>query len=205
MKNFILYTAVAIAFSIVQSLIIAILAGRMYPQFFIKEKKSLRKFEIGEMFKDCGVLFVYKMDDIVLKATDNFVLSAFLGLVSVGMYSNYLIFYEAITSILAKFYDSCGASIGNLYVTEDVSKSYSFFRVMNFISVVLYGTACVGVAVMANEFILNWIGADYLIAQPLPILIGIEILFVGIKNNLGRSEMFPARSGICGSVPFSVS
>lgn len=185
-KNYILYIGVLVGVSIIQNYIYAIIAKRSYPYAFIKDKESLSKEEIKETFKDLGALFIYKVNSVVLKATDNIVLSSFIGLSIVGLYSNYLMLLATIYSLLAKIYDSAKASLGNLFAIETTSKKYDFFEVMNFLSIILYGTAGVGFAVVANELIECWIGPTYVIAYPFSVLIGIEIIFHGIKANLGQ-------------------
>lgn len=184
--SFVLYTATLVLFSVLQNLVNAVIIKRRYPEVFIPEPESLSRQEVADMFKDCGALFVYKVEGVVLKATDNMVLSSFIGLTIVGMYSNYLILYNTITSFLKKLYGATKASVGNLYVVADMKTKYVFFQVMNYLTAVLYGTACVGIAVEANELLRCWIGVDYLIPQPFPVLVGIEIFFVGIKENLGQ-------------------
>lgn len=185
-KDFIIYTAVVILFNLLRNLLNAYITQRYYPQFFVREPDNLSKEEIWELFKDCGALFIYKINGIVLKATDNMVLGAFGGMEIVGLYSNYLLFFSVIKAYLRKLYSAVKASSGNLFATESIEKRYEFFQTMNFLTIVLYGTAAVGVAVCANELINIWIGADYLIAQPFSILIGIEVLTNGLKQNLGQ-------------------
>lgn len=184
--DFVMYTASVIIFNILKNMVNAIIAQRYYPDVFIKEETSITSDEIKGLFKDCGALFVYKVNTVVLKATDNMVLSTFIGLAMVGMYSNYLMFYTTIKTLLNRFYNATKASMGNLFAVSDMAKRYQFFQVMNFITIVFYGTACIGVAVTADELIDCWIGNDYVIPQPFAVLMGIEILFVGLKNNLGQ-------------------
>ena len=184
-KDFTIYTLLSVLFSVIQNIINAVIAKHRYPYAFTKTKKRMNFLEIKDIFKDLGALFAFKINGIVLKATDNIVLSSFIGLSIVGIYSNYLLFYTTINSFLSRIYQAVKASMGNLYATEGVEKNYLFFETMNFISVVFYGAACVGVSVVANELILCWVGTEYIIAQPFSILIGIEILFYGLKNNLG--------------------
>ena len=186
LRNFVIYTATVILFNIIKNYVNATIARHYFPQFFEKEPDSLSKEEIVGLFKDCGALFVYKLNGVVLKATDNVVLSTFLGLVTVGLYSNYLLFYTTIKSLLNQLYNAVKASMGNLYATGTVEKSYHFFEVMNYLTVILYGTAAAGVAVCADELITTWVGGDYVIAQPFAVLVGIEILFHGLKMNLGQ-------------------
>lgn len=185
-RDFIIYTAAAVASTIIKNMVNAIIAEHYYPEFFIKEKDSLSREEIMDLFKDCGALFIYKINGTVLKATDNLVLGAFVGIATVGLYSNYLLFYTTIKSFVRQLYTAVKASTGNLFATEGIETQYRFFQTMNYLTILLYGTAAVGVAVCANELITTWIGASYLIAQPFSILIGIEILTVGLKQNLGQ-------------------
>lgn len=185
-KNFVLYTASVIVFNIIQNIINAKISKKYFPQFFEKETDKLTKEEILGLFKDCGALFVYKVNRVVVKATDNLVLSKFIGLAMVGLYSNYLLFYNTAITILFRVYTAANASMGNLFATSDVGKKYRFFQVMNYLTVVLYGTAAVGVAVCADELIRVWISDSYVIAQPFSILVGIELIFSGLQSNLGQ-------------------
>ena len=185
-RDFIIYTATAVFFTIVKNGVNAVIAQKYYPQFFIREEESLSKEEVRDLFKDCGALFIYKVNGTVLKATDNMVLGAFVGMAMVGLYSNYLLFYTTIKSFVRQLYTAVKASTGHLFATENVETQYRFFETMNFLTIILYGTAAVGVSVCANELITTWIGTDYLIAQPFSILIGIEILTNGLKQNLGQ-------------------
>lgn len=185
-QNFILYTASNVAFAILRNLVNATIAKKQYAYAFQPENDRLSAAEIKDTFKDLGALFVYKVNGVVLKATDNMVLSSFIGLSIVGMYSNYLILYTTIRQFLVKAYTAVKASTGNLFAVSDVDVKYRFFEVMNFVSALLYGTACIGVAVVADELIETWLGADYVLPQPFALLMGIEIIFLGLKQNLGQ-------------------
>lgn len=185
-KDFMIFTAITVLFIISKNFVNAMIAKKMYPEAFVKEPESLSREEVKGLFKDCGALFIYKVNNVVLKATDNIVLSSFIGLGIVGMYSNYLMIHNAIKSILSRFFTATRASLGNLYAVSDIDKKYSVFEVMNYLTFVLYGTACVGIAIVANEFLECWANKGYIIPQPFPILIGIELLLSGLNNCLGQ-------------------
>ena len=185
-KSFLAYTATTIVFAIVRNFVNAHIAERYYPEFFTKETDSLSKEEIIGLFKDCGALFVYKVNGVVLKATDNIVLSKFIGLAIVGVYSNYLLVFKAIKSVLLQLYNAVRASMGNLFATGDVEKKYRFFQVMNFITIILYGTAAVGITVCIDELVDVWVSRDYVISQPFAILMGTELFVYGLATNLGQ-------------------
>ena len=186
LKDFVLYTATVIVFNVLQNFINAIITKRRYPEFFEKEEDKLSKAEVRDLIEDCLATFALRVNGVVLKATDNLVISAFIGISAVGLYSNYLLFYTTIKSFFWRIYTATTASMGNLFATSDVAKRYGFFKIMNYLTAVLYGTAGVGLAVCADEFITVWVGESYLVAQPFAILIGIETYFLGLQRTLDQ-------------------
>lgn len=186
LKSFMAFTIVAVCTAIANSLCKGIIAKKKYPEFFVPEPDKLTKAEIKEMFQDCGALMLYKMNEVIVKASDNLVLSAFIGITFVGMYSNYMLLYRTFVDLIKRIFSAFRASMGNLFATGSIEVQYRFFMVVNLLSAVLFGTAGVGVAVCGNEMIETWLGKDYLLAQPVPILIGIELFFAGVVVNLGQ-------------------
>lgn len=184
--SFLTYTIVAIAGIFIRNLIDFIFAEKGYHYAFVKTDKSMDKAEIKDMFKDVGALFVNKFNAVAIKATDNLVLSAFIGLDIVGVYSNYLLLFHNIKEVISKMYKATHASMGNLFTSADDKKKIEFFETMNFVSIILYGTAAVGMFVCADELLTVWLGEEYVLPQPFSMLIGIEILFSGIKANLNQ-------------------
>lgn len=185
-KDFIIYTILAILCNVVINCINAAIAERKYRYAFQPTDENISIQELKDIFKDLGALFIFKVNGAVLKATDNLVLSSFIGLAFVGKYSNYLMFYTTIRGVLSRVYNAIKASMGNLYVDDNIDKQYRFFEITNYATYILYGTAGAGVATIANEFIYCWIGPDYIISQPFSVLMGIEILFLGLKLNLNQ-------------------
>lgn len=183
---FLTYVAVIIVFNIIKNGVNALISQHMFKYAFVAEADSITKEERNEILKDCGALFVYKVNKVVVKASDNIVLSSFIGLAVVGIYANYLLIYTTARSFLSSIYTSVKASIGNVYATETVEKNYLIFEVMNFLTFLTFGTVAVGIALCSNTLIDVWIGPEYLIPQPFPLLIGTEILLFGIKYNLGQ-------------------
>ena len=184
--DFITYIVVVSFFLIMQTIVNAVLATKFFPQYFVKENSRLSKKEKIDLFKDCSALFVYKTNNVVMKVTDNLILSSFIGLSIVGLYSNYLIIFVALNRILNMIYIGIKASLGNLFVSTDVGKKYFMFEVMCFVTTFFYGILSIVIALEINEFINIWLGEEYIIPQPFPILIGVEFLFTGLKLNLAQ-------------------
>ena len=185
-KNFILYVVISILQIIGQNVTCAILSDRMYPYIREKTKDTVEKKEVVGIMKDCGALFLYKLNNVVLKATDNIVISRFLGLEAVGVYSNYYIFYTTINTLLAKVYNAVAHSLGNLHTGTDRKHEYTIFESVMLITAILGGTAGVGIFVCSDELVLNWIGEEWLIPQPFAMLMGLEMYTLCFRIALSK-------------------
>lgn len=181
MRNYIIYLIVVIAMNIVQGFVNAIIANKMFPFVKTKSQKHIEKEEAKEIFKDCGSISLFSISSQVLKSTDNLVLSAFMGLGIVGLYSNYLMIYNALKKIIKRLIRSAQASLGNLFADANNEVRFSFFMQMNCFMVLFCGTASVCVAVLADEFITTWLGSEYVIKMPFSLLVALELYTIGIK------------------------
>lgn len=179
--NFELYVLITVLQIILQNLACAVIANRMYPYIKDKTEDKLGKDEVKEVFNDCTALFLYKLNGVVLKATDNIVLSVFLGLNAVGLYSNYYIFYTTINALFNKIFNSVSHSLGNLHASQEKDREYEVFKATVLVTALLGGTAGVGIFVVSNEFINIWIGNDWVIKQPFSLLMGIETFTLAVR------------------------
>ena len=184
--KFEIYVAVVVIQVIGQNIICAKLSDRMYPYINEKIDEKLPLYEIKEIFKDCGALLIYKLNAIVLKATDNIVLSIFLGLDVVALYSNYYIFYSTIQLFFYKVFSSTAHSLGDLHTTNNIKHEYENFEVFIIIAMILGGTAGVGIFCVSDEFIKCWVGSEWIINQPFSLLMGLELLTVAISQMLSQ-------------------
>lgn len=184
--RFDIYVIITVIKTILQNLIIALYVDRSYPFLKKQEKQRLSTAEAISIFKDCGALFIYKINNVVVKSTDNIVLSAFIGLDCVALYSNYLIFYTTIRGMIVKVFNSVGHSIGNLHAIGNSKKEYKVFESTMFISYILGGTAFVGIFVVSDELIRMWIGSNWVILQPFSFLMGLEIFTASVKQALAK-------------------
>ncbi len=183
---FFIYVFIQLLTVIIQNCVNAALADKMYP--YIKEDpgERLSKEEIRGVIKDCSALFIYKLNHVVLKSTDNIIISKFLGLVQVALYSNYYVLYTTIYSVFLKIYESVVNSLGNLHTQGNTRSEYKTFKAVVLITSILGGTAGVGIYVVADEFISSWIGSDWVIPGHFAMLMGIEIYALAIRIALDK-------------------
>ena len=184
--KFELYVTIAILQVVFQNLTCAYLANKMYPFIKVKSSEKLARSEVIDITKDCSALFLYKLNGVVLKATDNIILSAVCGLEMVALYSNYYVFYTSINTLFSKVFNSISHSLGNLHTTHNIKHEYEIYEVINLLAAILGGTAGVGIFVVSNTAINAWIGEEWLIAQPFSMLMGIEVIGLALRQPMNK-------------------
>lgn len=185
-NSFEIYVVVLILTVIFQNYLNARIAKKLYPYIDDKNDDKISKSEMINLFKDCGAIFLYKINSVVLKATDNIIISMYLGTEIVGLYSNYYILYSTIDIIFGKVFESAKHSLGNLHTGKNIKHEYTIFKTINFIAVILGSTAGIGIACVSNNFINAWIGNEWVIAQPFSILMGVEIFGLAYRQYLSK-------------------
>ena len=171
-KNFLLYLIIQIACSIGTNIVVARKADKMYP-YLKEDKKSLpSKMERKKIGKSVGAMSLHKLGDVVVNNTDNLLMSAFVGLVSAGIYSNYQMIQATVNTALNGVFGAFTASIGNLGVKENPDKVYKVYQSLLFLGFWLYGFSSAAFLVLFNPFLEAWTaGADGVFVFPMSVVL----------------------------------
>lgn len=132
-----------------------IIVDKMFPQYRCEGQVS-REME-RSIRKKVIALFGTKANSIVLHATDNIVISAFLGLVVVARYGNYYYIMNAVIGIMTIVYSSLTAGLGNSLVTESREKNYSDFKTLSFLNAWLVMFCSVCLLCLYQPFMQIWV------------------------------------------------
>ncbi len=182
MHDFVAFLLVQIVCNVATNVIIAIVANRMYP-YLKADKKSMPEPEVKKgIFKNISAMFMHRLGDVVVNNTDNILMSAFVGLKSVGIYSNYLMIQSSITTLLNGAMGSFTASIGNLGVEEESHKVYKTYKALNFMSFWAYSFCSVAFLVLYNPFIEAWVGADYTFTMDIVLIFVVNFYIRGSRK-----------------------
>ncbi len=72
-------------------------------------------------------MMMHKLGTVVVNNTDNLLISAFVGVVSVGIYSNYYLLIGSVRQVLDQVFAGITACVGNLGATEEQGKIREIF------------------------------------------------------------------------------
>lgn len=160
-KNYILYYLCAVIFTVFANWTVYIRAGKMFPFIKGRTKLGLAQNEKKEIKKNISAMFFHKMGTFLVFGTDNLIISKFVGIIEVGLYSNYTMLTNALTTAINLVFTSITASVGNLVNQEEGQKSYSVFKKIFFANSWIVGFCSVCLYVLFNPFIHLWLGKGY--------------------------------------------
>lgn len=179
--NFILFLIIQLLTQLAVNLIVARKADRDYP--YLKSGRELPdREERRSIAKNVRAMCVHTVSGTVKNSTDNILISSFVGLTSVGLFSNYQLIYFAAKSLIEKVYMGFDASIGNLGATESGEKVYGVFKNLDFFVFVLFGYAAVGLFVMCGPFIELTFGKKYLLSISVSCLMAMDFYLTGVRQ-----------------------
>lgn len=181
-KNYIWYLVTQIIFTFMENVVISRKADKMYPYLKEKDIKSLEKEDTNKIKKNIIATVGHKIGTIVVNGTDNLLLSKFVGLIPVGLYSNYYLITNALNTILGQIFTSITASVGNLVAIESKEKTYSVFKKIFFLDFWIYGFSSICLIVLFNDFITIWLGSEYLFSLGIVLMIVINFYIAGMRK-----------------------
>ena len=116
-RSYMWYLAAQIAGTLLTNFIASRVALKDYPYLKDKEVKKLDDGTFGEIRKNVVAMVFHKVGSIIRDATDNLLISKYVGLVMTGIYSNYLMITKALSSLIGQMFSAVSSSVGNLHVT----------------------------------------------------------------------------------------
>ncbi len=172
-KNYIVYLLIGLFITLFNNIYASRVASKTYP--YINEKKEISSQEKKNIFKNIGSVFIFKISNVLMNATDNLLISMIVGTVAVGYYSNYFIIQTNVISFYALLFTSITASVGNLIVTEKAEKRYEIFKTEQSIGFIMAGIIVPCFVTLANDFINVWLGNNYVLNFSVIIAMGINM------------------------------
>ena len=162
-KNFYLYLIVRVIARLLENLFLHRLSAQKYPYLLARSVKPLKKSLQKDIFQKIRALFFHKIGTFIVLGTDNIIISIFLGLSTVGLYSGYLSIISALTIVVQQAISALTPSVGHLLIAEDHQRNYQAFRKIRHLGFLVSASTALCLYALATPFITLWLGADYLL------------------------------------------
>lgn len=192
-NNYIVYLLIELGIFIVQNLCNGKIVNQRYPYIKTKKKYIVEKDIKNNLIINVKALFLHNIGSYCVFGTDNILISAFISVKAVGLYSNYTMIIGQLSSLLIPILNGIGASVGNLIATESKEKSYEVFNVIYLINFWIYGICAIFLYNLLEPFINWWLGAGLLLDKLTFIVILINFYITGMRGSI---LTFKSKAGI---------
>ena len=183
-KNFIGYLIIMILATLADNIMVSIKANKMYPYLKNKDNIPLDEESKKGIIKNTKAMMMHKVGNVVVNSTDNVLLSTFVSLDAVGLYSNYYFITNALNSVSQHVFNSVVASVGNMFVVDGKEKRYSVFKNIYFLNFWMFCFIAVSLLCLFNPFIELWVGKEYLFTFDVVCIIVINFYIYGMRKSV---------------------
>jgi O-antigen/teichoic acid export membrane protein len=183
-KNYILYLVIDSVITISNSFILAIIVKKMYPYLKDKVKGKLDITTKKEIMKNVKAIILQNTGNFLVFGTDNILISSFVSVAAVGIYSNYIMLIEICRTFINQIFNNIYHSVGNLVSKENTQKVYSIYKTYRLLNFWLYSVFSIFLAIMLEPFITIWLGQEFLFEGNLIYILVFIFFERGMRNSI---------------------
>lgn len=192
-KDYYIYLIIKIVMRILENVILSIIVNKKYNYLNNKNVKKLDKNIEKDIIKKVKALGIHKTAGFIVSGTDNIIISKFLGIITVGLYSNYYMIINAVQTLFGQAITALTPSIGNLLISENHKKRYEVFKKIRFANFWIACITSIAILIILPPFITIWIGDKFLLDQ----IVLIVLVFNFFQNMMRYSYLsFKEAAGI---------
>lgn len=192
-KSYLNFLILETIFNLVYYVWLDLLAKRRFSFLYSAGSKmdSVTKKDIFQNIK--GAVF-HKLGAYVVFGTDNLLISYFINVAEVGIYSNYMMVINFCGSLTAKIFEPLAATIGRFITgNDDKNKVYGLFNNIYFANYIIAANLATVLYFLLNDFINLWLGKGKLISYSTFVLIIINFYITAMRPSI---ERFKEAAGI---------
>ena len=184
-KDFISYLIVRIIFRFLENMVVAILTDRRYPYIKTKEKYPLEKNTKKNIVENTKALMLHYVGNYLVNGTDMMIINGFLGSMTAGIYSNYLLLTTMIRELLLHISNGITAGFGSLIAAKENERLYEVFHQSMFIVFVAANTICITAFCAFNDFLDLWLGAGQTLSTSVVFIIILNLYITLTSDPIG--------------------
>lgn len=181
-KNYLLFLAVKIPFTLAGNLTLSKRAEKTYPFLMSGSQPALTGDEKKSLLRNVFAMFGHRSGATILNSTDNLVISRFIGLAAVAINDTYAMILNMVHLLVNQMFSALTASVGNLNATESAETSYRVFRILHFCGFWFYTFCATCLFVLLNPFIELVFGARFLFDPLIVAIICLNFYIIGIRK-----------------------
>ena len=197
-RNLYLWVLVGLLFTIIGIIVFNIRIRQLYPWLninFNKGRQNLKKYP--EVLKKTRQIFIQKIKNFILYKSDEILVGAFVSVVQVAFYGNYLIIINKLNFLVNILSDGMGAGVGNLIAEGNDKNTMKVFWELTAVRFLITGIIVYGLILFIQPFIVCWFGEQYRLSD---LIVYLLIFNIFIFLSRGVVETYISACGLFSDV-----
>lgn len=214
--NVLNYTTIIVLVTVTQKYLLALclntgmeVLSNLWINWYVEKKypylKKMRRMKektavFHKIISDLKSIFVSRVSQKLLYCTDNLIISGFISVKTVGLYSNYCLITQSIANMLIVLSNSIQPTVGNAFTEKNHEKDYMILRQLTFAFFLIVSVGAAGLFTLITPFVTDfWLGKGYelsgviviicvanfamqIMGLPLSMVVGVTGLFEKERN-----------------------
>ena len=179
-KDYYAYVAVFIVSTYVENIIVGKKAKVLFPK--IEAEGHISSKDMKAIIQHTKGIALQKFCSASRNSFDSIVISMFLGLNTIAIYSNYYYIMISIHNILYQIPNSIRATVGNSVACESVDKNFRDFNCMYLLNMFICGWATCCLYSVFQPFMELWMGVDMMFPKITVALICLYFVLLSLAD-----------------------
>lgn len=182
LPNYMLYLVAQLLFQVASNVAVTVRVHRMFPGILFRKDQAVQPEVFAALKRNVSGMIFHKFGSAAVSTSTTLFISAFVGVIAVAKYSNYVLITGIIGSVIAQGIAAAGPSVGKLSVDAPVDTMRTTFSRMLFLNIALIGLATAGFAVLLDPFVGLWAGPQYVFEPQITALIVLNFFLYGLRQ-----------------------
>ncbi|PWM78598.1 MAG: transporter [Phascolarctobacterium sp.] len=162
-ESYFVYLFLMLVITVIENYCVGRKAEKLFPFLQKCNANNIVLYEIKQgIIKNIKALIMHRIGTIFVTASPNLIISKFIGLKAVALYSNYFMVLFAVNNFAVNMFGAITANIGNLLIEEGKKEKIKIFKLVQFVIGLQSAVICSGFYVLLNPLIKLWLGQDFL-------------------------------------------
>ena len=127
-QSFTIYLFCQIIETLIIWLLTELVVRKLYSGIITEPGRDLDKGTKAEITKNIKAMFMHKVGTVLVNTIDSLIISAFIGVVILGKYSNYTLIISVIAGTITLFFTPLTSVVGHLCAAGDVRETKRWFE-----------------------------------------------------------------------------
>ena len=189
--SYYLFSLLMPVFTLIGNLWLGWRVHRLFPLY--KPEGSLTREDKAGIRKHVAGSFIQQACTVTRNSLDSICISSFLGLTLTGIYNNYYLIINGVTTFTGLVTVAFAGGVGNHVATKSVEENYAEMKKLDFVYLWLGGWCMICMLCLYQPFMLLWMGPDMLL--PNSAVVMLCLYFYLLKLGDMRS-MYTSASGL---------